>query len=180
MNKKEESNKRVKKAITDALFSLLKTKNLNGITISELIKEAGVARMSFYRNYTSKEDVLLTLVRDVLQDFRETADYDLSNVYQKKHVYRSFRYFEQYSPYFRGFHDAGFSAMLLQELNRFHEEIAGLMSSGSKEKYRLYVYMGALYNTALQWRSTYPKEELSVVAEGFCESMGIREEGETQ
>jgi AcrR family transcriptional regulator len=44
--------------ITDALFELLKTKNLPDITTSEIIKKAGVCRSSFYRNFYLPEDVI--------------------------------------------------------------------------------------------------------------------------
>ncbi len=44
--------------ITDALFELLKTKELAQITITELIKKAGVCRASFYRHFYLTEDVV--------------------------------------------------------------------------------------------------------------------------
>lgn len=50
--------KRVAGYITDALFELLKTKNLSDITTTEIIKKAGVCRSSFYRNFYLLEDVI--------------------------------------------------------------------------------------------------------------------------
>ena len=44
--------------ITDALFELLKTKELAQITVTELIKKAGVCRASYYRNFYLTEDVI--------------------------------------------------------------------------------------------------------------------------
>lgn len=44
--------------ITDALFELLKTKNLQDITTTEIITKAGVCRSSFYRNFYLPEDVI--------------------------------------------------------------------------------------------------------------------------
>ena len=44
--------------ITDALFELLKSKELSQITITELIRKAGVCRASFYRNFYLTEDVI--------------------------------------------------------------------------------------------------------------------------
>ena len=68
MDKRKEANLRVKKGITMALFSLMHQKSFSDITISEIIRTAGVARVSFYRNYDSKEDVLLTLIEDILEE----------------------------------------------------------------------------------------------------------------
>ena len=44
--------------ITDALFELLKTKELAQITVTELIRKAEVCRASFYRNFYLTEDVI--------------------------------------------------------------------------------------------------------------------------
>ena len=54
----EQKNTYVKKQITAALLSLLKEKPLSDISISELTSRAGIGRVSFYRNYQSKEDIL--------------------------------------------------------------------------------------------------------------------------
>lgn len=54
MDKRKEANIRVKSSIVDALFMLMKRKPISEITVTEIIKKAGVARVSFYRNYTSK------------------------------------------------------------------------------------------------------------------------------
>jgi len=54
----EQKNTYVKKQITKALLKLLETKNINDISISELTSTAKIGRVSFYRNYQSKEDVL--------------------------------------------------------------------------------------------------------------------------
>lgn len=53
-----EKNTYVKKEITKALLSLLQKKDLNDITIRELTLDAGVGRVSFYRNYKTKEEIL--------------------------------------------------------------------------------------------------------------------------
>lgn len=44
--------------ITEALFKLLNNKSYDDITVTDICKEAGYTRMSFYRNFTSKEDIL--------------------------------------------------------------------------------------------------------------------------
>ena len=48
----------VKKQITLALLELLKEKAIDEISISELTKKAQVGRVSLYRNYQTKEDIL--------------------------------------------------------------------------------------------------------------------------
>ncbi|WP_084703424.1 TetR family transcriptional regulator [Necropsobacter rosorum] len=49
----------VKESITEALLRLMGKKDFDHISISEITKLAGVSRISFYRNFDSKEDILL-------------------------------------------------------------------------------------------------------------------------
>ena len=53
-----QKNSYVKKQITATLIDLLKKKSLSEISISELTDKAGIGRVSFYRNYQGKEDIL--------------------------------------------------------------------------------------------------------------------------
>ena len=54
----EQKNTYVKKQITAALLDLLKEKPLSDISVSELTNKAEIGRVSFYRNYQNKEDIL--------------------------------------------------------------------------------------------------------------------------
>ncbi|MBS7996098.1 TetR/AcrR family transcriptional regulator [Streptococcus suis] len=51
-------NLRAKDFIVQALFKLIDSKNYDDITITDIAKIAGVTRISFYRNFESKEDIL--------------------------------------------------------------------------------------------------------------------------
>ena len=57
----EESNKLTRECLTTALVQLMKEKSLDKITITELVKRSGVSRTAFYRNYSSKEDILVDI-----------------------------------------------------------------------------------------------------------------------
>ena len=54
----EQKNTYVKKQILTALLELLKEKPLSDISVSELTSKAEIGRVSFYRNYQNKEDIL--------------------------------------------------------------------------------------------------------------------------
>ena len=151
MDKRKEANLRVKREITRTLFALMQSKSLSEITVTELVAGAGVARASFYRNYCSKEDVLVTLIRDVLEEFRARMTSGPNGVYSFENMLLSFRYFHAYRSYILDLYHSGFISVFLEELNRFHESVEGNMPSSSIEKYHLYMYIGALFNTAIEW-----------------------------
>lgn len=55
--------------LTEALFYLLKTKSFSKITINDIAKKAGVSRLTFYRNFNSKEDILQQRFDTLFDDF---------------------------------------------------------------------------------------------------------------
>lgn len=57
--KVETSHEIVIESLTLALIDLMKTKPFDKITISELCEKACVGRVSFYRNFNSKQEILV-------------------------------------------------------------------------------------------------------------------------
>ena len=66
----EESNKLTRECLTTALMQLMKEKPLDKITITELVARSGVSRTAFYRNYSTKEDILV----DIRNAIAETSN----------------------------------------------------------------------------------------------------------
>ena len=66
----EESNKLTRECLTTALMQLMKEKPLDKITITELVARSGVSRTAFYRNYSTKEDILV----DIRNAITETSN----------------------------------------------------------------------------------------------------------
>lgn len=54
----KEINQLTRESIETALLFLLEKKDMRHISISELVRKAGVSRNAFYRNYKSKEEIL--------------------------------------------------------------------------------------------------------------------------
>lgn len=74
MNKKQEANALVIECITTALLEMMKKKSIASITITELTKRAGVGRVSFYRNFESKEDVLKKHIKHLLNNWSRQCE----------------------------------------------------------------------------------------------------------
>ena len=164
MDKRRQANQQVKEKITGALLHLLGEKSISEISVTEIIAEAGVARASFYRNYATKESVITTLIADVLEDFRAGLPGDGEDFCTPENIRRSFAYFSRYAPQVLDMHRFGYGSILLERLNQFHEEVAGTMPCSSLDRYRLYIYIGALYNTAMMWLQGGQKESVEEIA----------------
>jgi len=55
----------------EALYKLLQIKTFNEIKISEIIEKAGISRATFYRNFSSKEDIVKIKVKSMFNDFHK-------------------------------------------------------------------------------------------------------------
>ena len=70
-------NKQVQRSIEwigDALMSIMETKSFADISITEITERAGVSRLTFYRNFKSKEDIVLSLLARAAKDWTEKVD----------------------------------------------------------------------------------------------------------
>lgn len=166
-DKRRIENIRVKESISTALFELMDEKSISKISVTEIISRAKVARASFYRNYATKENVITTLIDDILEDFHNILSCDGDYFYTYDNVKKSFMFFSKYEKKVIDLHRFGYGSLLLEMLNRFHEDVAGTMPVNSIERYKLYIYIGSLYNTAMHWLQGGQKEDIDEIADMF-------------
>ena len=69
MDKRSEANRQTRVSIARALLHLLGSKEFSDITVTDIVEEAHVARASYYRNFSSKEDLLVNAGRLIMDDF---------------------------------------------------------------------------------------------------------------
>ncbi len=70
----------VKQYYAQALFELLKKKPLQEISITDLVKKAGASRASFYRNYTSKEQIIEEYLQEVFVEISRRHKFTAENM----------------------------------------------------------------------------------------------------
>ena len=73
MNNKE-SNQLTRECLQLALIHLMAEQPYEKITVSEIVRRAGVSRTAFYRNYTDKEDILHEMGGKLIEMISELTD----------------------------------------------------------------------------------------------------------
>ena len=73
MEKVDKRIRRTKKILTEALIDILKEKNVEDITVSELAKRADVTRTTFYQYYRDPVDMLEQLQYEITQDIQRNS-----------------------------------------------------------------------------------------------------------
>ncbi len=66
----EMANQITKECLLEALLILMKKKSFDKITVSELVERAGVSRTTFYRNYSSIEQIIIEPLVVIIEALR--------------------------------------------------------------------------------------------------------------
>jgi len=74
--KKTGQSDYLKQCLRESYFSLLAQKSNDSISVSAIVKLAGVSRMSFYRYYQNKDQLVQQYVSDAFNDFIKTVKQD--------------------------------------------------------------------------------------------------------
>ena len=120
MNKSESKYFHTAERFDKALLSLLEKKSFEYITISEICKEAGVNRSTFYLHYENTRELLNETVRYVLENFAAYFSVDEKSIGNKfrdcdlqELVFINKRYLYPYLSYIRD-HQRLFTAAMSQ------------------------------------------------------------------
>ena len=113
----EEKNTYVRQQLTNTLIKLLKVKDINDISIKELCDDAMVGRASFYRNYSSKEDVLAAYATALIVEWgkliEKNPEINILNFFE--HL---FIHFSQNKTFYLCLHKQGLSLILLDAIKK--------------------------------------------------------------
>ncbi|SNU05219.1 transcriptional regulator, TetR family [Lachnospiraceae bacterium] len=63
------SSIRSKKEITDALIKLMQDNPFSEITVKQIVLETGLERKTFYNNFSSKDDVLDSIINNAIYEY---------------------------------------------------------------------------------------------------------------
>lgn len=164
MNKSRTSQANIiaRECIVSALLKLIYEKPLTTITISELTKRAGVSRMTFYRNYESKEDVFSSHIDDIFEEywFRDDVEGKKGIFYDTMHMRDCFNYIYCHKEFLEGLIHCGMGLLFLDKLTYYITE----KWYNYADKYELTAFTGSLYNLLIMWISTGYKEDVDRMA----------------
>ena len=111
----EQRNSYVKEQITKTLLHLLETKSIDDISISELTNAAEIGRVSFYRNYKSKEDILRQEADRLLTQWGSLFQSMPSNEYNSFFL-SLFDFFQFNNQFFTTLYQSGLSHIIMDTI----------------------------------------------------------------
>lgn len=166
MDKRIIANEKTRTALENALFSLMKKKSFSAITVSDLVREAHVARASYYRNFLSKEDIIHSYIERCRNCVAQQINYTEDNTdwILEQNLIISLNFYKKEQERFLLLYHNGFGTKIMEELNWACSEILGDMPSNSPDRYILYGIVGAAFNIMMQWLLHVEKDDASSVA----------------
>lgn len=158
----EESNRLTKECLQTALIYLMNEKPFDKITITELVKRSGVSRTAFYRNYTTKEDILWELNHAFINKLASS----FIEVRNQKDSYRW---------YYSFFHEVRDNADTMRLLLQANLPTAPLISPefiinrlsltlDTEEYYHFLAWQGAFATVLINWFRDGMKEDVEYMA----------------
>lgn len=160
-----DANKLTRECLQKALISLMKEKPFEGISVTELVRRSGVSRQSFYRNYTSKEEILSDMWKSLCRKITETVSGWKYKADTRQWYYDLFVFLKE---------NGSAIELLIQANLHIREGMPALYnlfpSEAAEERYHLIAYEGALKGVIREWFQRGMREEISYMAE-LCNGM---------
>ncbi|MGN0346699.1 MAG: TetR/AcrR family transcriptional regulator [Lachnospiraceae bacterium] len=151
--------------ISEAIIALMKETEFHKITVSSVVKKAGIARMTFYLHYRSLYEALTDYLKILAEEFKTESNQDpkIGHIGEYSHILFALEYYDRYRDYFLTLAGHNLHSILFDGINHYMEE---QFSENPKHSvYEMYCYAGGLLNAFLQWELSNKKEPAEEVAQ---------------
>ena len=157
--------------IVASLLSLMRSKPYEEITIREISEKAGIGRITFYRHFRTKRDVILRYFNENIRAFRnrirkkpESED-DYYEI-----VFSVFSQLRDECGSLKLILDSGLGGIYLEILS---EGIGSVFQDEFQEnsEYDAAFFTGALFYVSVKWIQNGCRESVKAVSDSFCRNM---------
>ncbi|AYD39433.1 TetR/AcrR family transcriptional regulator [Clostridium fermenticellae] len=169
MRRKNLTGERIASYITQALLILMRSEPYAKITIAGITERAGVDRTTYYRHFSSKEEIISKYLDSIMQEFLD--------VYQKsgstdftQYILTIFRTIYLHKDNLLLIHRTGQSYLLLNVLSKRFLFDEFTKNATVEKQYEISYTIGGIYNNCILWFSRGMKEtpeQMSKIAQSF-------------
>lgn len=151
----------VKHEIIDAVMQLMTEKNYMDITVTDIVKKAGVARASFYRNFNSINDVIDVIVDEISDELIGDIFPTLYSSDERKwreflfnHFYRFTRKQQQMGK----IHPQNLNVLFARMDNKMQQKESNFPAETIRDKYIAIGTVGLINSITKKWMDSGAKE----------------------
>lgn len=150
MRRKSITSEMMKSYIVDALLILMKQKNYTDITVSEIVKKAGVNRSTYYRHFEAKEDIIKYFLDNISKDILEWDKAKENNF--EEHLVNVYRHYYRHRKQMMTIYRNGLSILFLDILKKYLGADAHKDEEASIQ-YAIAFHIGGTFNHFMLWFS---------------------------
>ena len=172
MSGKDGKNEQTRLRNFDALLDISRHKALSDVTVTELCRSAHVSRMTFYRNFSSKEEVLLSRLDQLIVEYEnKTARFLAAGElwYGKGHICICFSYFKEHRDFIDCLYNAGYAGYFISKVAEYM--IDKFWDGTSETRYVIAGFAGVLCATYELWAEAgfqeSPEELAGIVSRSY-------------
>jgi len=156
--KQDKRSKRTRAWLLETLLELIEEKEYSEISITELTERAGVARQTLYRNYTGMNDILLSRMDEILDEYMALVRKNLemkNDPYWDFEVKQLVYLWQRNEALIKALQKAGLAFQVLEKLSGFfsvfHMRAQNLTELDEKHQYLVYYLAGGVYMVLNKW-----------------------------
>lgn len=159
----------VENKIADALLKLMDEKDYDSITITEIVEKAGVSRVTYYRYFKTKEDIVTRYFELTKNRFMMTVNLSAGEAPDVENndvtILALFLFFKSNMKANKCLRKARLDGVLLEFLStEFCDNLPVKL-----DKYLAYFVAGALYNVLIHWLDNDCKDPIEEVSKPFVD-----------
>lgn len=166
-----ESNRITRECIESALIMLMKENTFKDISITDITRRAGVSRTAYYRNYTSKEDILQNIMKEIVHEIIDSMIKfnPIDNGYE--FCFAMFSKASKYADKYEILVRADFSSCIMNEMYKKFQ--SNHPDDSVWNKYRMSFWSGAFYSILTQWIMDGMKQKAEEMAKFCCKIISV-------
>lgn len=104
-----------KKYIAEALIQLMKKKDFTSITNKDITDRAGFSHITYYRNFSNKEDIIKYYLKHIFDEWKQEWEDDENIAYQL------FRFFTHHKDIIELLYKANLQFLLIDHILQLHD-----------------------------------------------------------
>lgn len=164
MEKPNEINVLTKECILTALLRLMEERPYDSISITDITSLAGVSRMAYYRNYSSKEEILIKHLEDeekkIIENAIGTKSFSIKDI-----IFYVSDFIQDNSSVIKTVYSAGLTHRLTDMLKDRIYSYFPVANQTTEGKYAVRFYVGAILSVYRYWIDNGMEEPADTVSE---------------
>ena len=149
--------------IIESFFILLKEKKYENISIQEICNKAGVSRVTFYRNFKDKLEIIHGYFQSMIRQF--VKDMGAVNTNYRDVAYHCFTFLKKEKEKVNSLIDNNLEYLYLDLLN--NSLTKNFINDNMGNELLANIYSGAIYNLSIWWVKNDCKEDINKLVDTF-------------